>query len=137
MVIVFVDPIDISPPKKENEFRNWYRSGPFAINKQEYKIGESVFITASGLTPDDAGRAIFVLPNGTTKYISILFNGTDKSDFNQYFKPSISKARNICSTDDIIGDWTIVFQGTQYEPLRFRILNETISSELGNFQKVC
>jgi hypothetical protein len=136
-VIIFINPIDVSPPKKEDEFKNWHRSGPFAINKNEYQIGENVFIAVDGLMPSDIGNAIFVLPNGTTKYISIPFDGTQKPGFNQYFKPSISMARNICSTDDIIGDWTIIFQGTQYEPLRFRILNETVPTEQGNFQKVC
>ena len=137
LTIVFVGPIDVSAPKKEDEFRDWNRSGPFAINKLEYKVGDNVFFVVSGLTPNDIGNAVFVLPNGTTKYISISFDGTQKPGFNQYFKPSISKARSICSINDIIGEWTIIFQGTKYKPLKFRILNETIPSEIGNFQQVC
>jgi hypothetical protein len=136
-IIAFVGPIDVSTPKKESEFKNWNRSGPFAINKHEYRIGENIFLAVEGLTVTDVGNAVFVLPNGTTKYIVIPFDGTQKSGFNQYFKPSVSKARNICSTDDMIGDWTVVFQGTQYDPLRFRILNDTIPEEQGNFQRVC
>lgn len=137
LVVIFVGPIDISTPKAEDEFQNWNRSGPFAINKFEYKIGESVFIAVTDLAPDDIGNAIFVLPNGTTKYISIPFDGTQKSGFNQYFKPGISKSRHICSTSDIIGEWTIVFTKTEYQPLKFKILNETLPSESGNFQRVC
>lgn len=135
--IMFVKPIEITPPEKDDPFKNWNRSGPFAINKFEYKIGESVFVVAQNLALNDVGNAIFVLPNGTTKYISIQFDGSQKSGFNQYFKPSVSKSRNICTTDDIIGEWTVVFQGTQYAPLKFRVLNETIPSETGNFQRVC
>jgi hypothetical protein len=134
--IIFGGPIDISP-KKESEFKDWNRSGPFAINKDEYKIGENIFIAVEGLTPSDVGNAVFVLPNGTTKYISIPFDGSQKSGFNQYFKPAISKSRHICSVDDIIGNWTVVFQGTQYKPLKFKILNDTIPTEQGNFQRVC
>ena len=100
-------------------------------------IGENVFLAVGGLTTSDVGSAVFVLPNGTTKYISIQFDGAQKSGFNQYFKPSISKARSICSITDIVGEWTIIFQGTEYQPLKFRILNETIPSEIGNFQQVC
>jgi hypothetical protein len=137
LAILFVGPIDISPVKKESEFKNWNRSGPFAINKYEYKTGENLFIAVEGLAPSDVGNAVFVLPNGTTKYISIPFDGSQKSGFNQYFKPAISKGRHICSTDDIIGNWTVVFQGTQYKPLKFKILNETIPTEQGNFQRVC
>lgn len=135
--MVFVGPIDISAPKKDDEFKNWNRSGPFAINKLEYRVGENVFFAASNLRPRDIGNAIFVLPNGTTKYITIPFDGTQKSGFNQYFKPAVSKARSICSVNDIIGEWTIIFQGTEYETLKFRILNDTIPTEIGNFQQVC
>jgi len=135
--IVFVGPIDVSTPEKESEFIDWNRSGPFAINEHEYTIGENIFIAVEGLTAMDVGNAVFLLPNGTTQYMAIPFDGTQKSGFNQYFKPSISKTRNICSTDDIIGEWTVVFQGTQYDPLRFRILNETLTQEQGNFQRVC
>ena len=137
LVIVFVGPIDVSTPKKDDEFKDWNRSGPFAINKLEYRIGDNVFFAVNGLSPNDTGNAIFVLPNGTTKYISIPFDGAQKSGFNQYFKPSISKARSICSVNDIIGEWMIIFQGTEYEPLKFRILNDTIPTEIGNFQQVC
>ena len=137
LAIAFVGPIDVSTPKKEDEFKNWNRSGPFAINKFEYRVGENIFLAVNGLTPNDIGKAVFVLPNGTTKYISIPFDGTQKSGFNQYFKPSISKARSICSINDIVGGWTIIFQGTEYDQLKFRILNETIPSEIGNFQQVC
>ena len=135
--MVFVGPIDVSTPEKESEFIDWNRSGPFAINEHEYIIGENIFIAVEGLTPLDVGNAVFVLPNGTTKYIEIPFDGAEKSSFNQYFKPSVSKNRKICSTDDIIGEWTVVFQGTQYDPLRFRILNDTLSGEHGYFQRVC
>ena len=137
LAVIFVGPIDVSAPKKDNELKNWIRSGPFAINKLEYKVGDNVFFVASDLSPNDRGNAVFVLPNGTTKYISISFDGTQKSGFNQYFKPSISKARSICSINDIIGEWTVIFQGTEYTPLKFRILNETIPTEIGNFQQVC
>ena len=137
-VIVFVGPVDVSEPKeKVDEFKNWNRSGPFAINKKEYIIGENIFIAVEGLQPNDIGNIVFVLPNGTTKYISIPFNGMEKSGFNQYFKPSISKGRHICSVNDLAGEWTVVFTKTEYEPLKFRILNETIPTEVGIFQRVC
>lgn len=137
LAMIFVGPVDVSTPKKEDEFKDWNRSGPFAVNELEYRVGDNVFFVASDLTINDIGNAVFVLPNGTTKYISIPFDGTQKSGFNQYFKPSISKARAICSVNDIIGEWTIIFQGTDYQPLKFRILNETIPTEIGNFQQVC
>lgn len=137
ITIIFVGPIDVSTPKIENEFKNWNRSGPFAINKFEYKIGESVFMVVDGLTPNDVGNAVFVLPNGTTKYISIPFDGTQKPGFNKYFEPAVSSARHICSTDDLIGEWIVIFTNTEYQPLKFRVLNETLASEIGSFERVC
>jgi len=136
--IVFVKPINVVEPKQEeNTFNDWNRSGPFAINALEYKIGENVFMTVNGLGLNDAGNIVFVMPNGTTKYITIPFNGMEKPGFNQYFKPSISKGRGICSTDDLIGEWTVVFTQTEYVPLKFKILNDTIPTEVGLFQRVC
>lgn len=137
VAIVFVGPIDVVEPKVENEFKDWNRSGPFAINKFEYMIGDNVFIAVNGLQPTDIGNLIFVMPNGTTKYITIPFDGSNKTGFNQYFKPSISKARGICSIDDLIGEWTVVFQQTEYQPLKFRIINETVPGEVGLFQRIC
>ncbi len=136
--IVFVGPIDVARPKeKVDEFENWNRSGPFAINKHEYKMGENIFIVARNLQINDIGDMVFVMPNGTTKYITIHFDGSAKTDFNQYFKPSISKARKICSANDLIGEWTVVFTQTDYTPLKFRIINETLVGEETLFQRVC
>ncbi len=136
--IVFVGPVDVSIPEQEvDEFESWNRSGPFAINKKEYKVGENIFMAVGPLQTTDAGNIVFVMPNGTTQYISIPFNGAMKSDFNQYFKPSISKGRHICSIDDLVGEWIVVFTKTEYEPIKFRILNETIPTEVAIFAQVC
>ena len=43
-VLIFVKPIDINPQKKESDFKDWNKSGPFAINKKQYKIGENIFL---------------------------------------------------------------------------------------------
>ncbi|MEM2785810.1 MAG: hypothetical protein QXW37_09185 [Candidatus Nitrosotenuis sp.] len=136
--ILFVGPIDVARPKEQvDEFKNWNRSGPFAINKHEYKLGENIFIAINNLQPGDIGSMVFLMPNATRTYISIPFDATAKPGFNQYFKPSISKARNICSVDDLVGEWTVVFKGTNYSPLKFRIINQTIPGDETLFQRVC
>jgi len=135
--IIFVKPIDLTPQKKENDFKDWNRSGPFAINKKEYKIGENIFFVADGLAPGDSGNIVFHFPNVTRVYFPLPFDGEKKSSFNYYFKPALSKAKHICSTDELIGEWTIFFEGTQYKPLKFRILNETDPSQIGSFKRIC
>lgn len=136
--IIFVGPIDVAKPQqKEDPLKDWNRSGPFAINKHQYKLGENIFIVTDNLRPNDVGTMDFILPNGTTKYISIPFDGSDKTTFNQYFKPAISKARKICSVDDLVGGWTVIFRNTNYPPIRFEIINETIPGDQTLFQRVC
>ena len=82
--------------KPSDPFENWNRSGPFAINKHQYKLGETVFVSVNGLATNDVGKIIFGLPNGTTVYSTIPFDGGIKSEFNTYFTPSLLKARKIC-----------------------------------------
>jgi hypothetical protein len=136
--ILFVEPIDVAKPKETvNEFEGWNRSGPFAINKEEYKLSENIFIVIDSLQPGDMGSMIFLMPNATRAFISIPFDATAKPDFNQYFKPALSKARNICSVDDLIGEWTVVFKGTDYTPIKFRIINETFPGDEKIFRRVC
>ena len=137
VVIVYVGPIDISKPQEDDPFKDWNRSGHFAINKHEYKIGENIFISVNGLGPLDVGNMGFILPNGTTTYIAIQFDGSLKPQFNQYFEPGISKARMICSVSDILWEWTVVFKQTKYKPLKFKIINETLPGEEYQFQRVC
>lgn len=135
--LVFVEPIDVSPSLPKDEYEGWNRSGPFAISSFEYKIGENIFIVANNLRPDDIGNVVFVMPNGTAKYIAIPFNGMEKSGFNQYFKPSLSKNKKICDTNDLIGEWSAVFQGTNYKPIKFNIINETLRGEESVFSRIC
>ena len=134
---VFSSP-KLEKPEPKDPFENWNRSGPFAVNKFQYKLGESIFVAVSGLAPNDVGKIIFGLPNGTTVYSTVPFDGAIKSEFNTYFSPSLSKARKICSVDDIVGEWFVVFKDTKYKPMTFRIINETIDgSASSSFERVC
>ncbi|QLH08323.1 hypothetical protein [Candidatus Nitrosotenuis sp. DW1] len=133
---VFTSPkLEKTEPKDPLE--NWNRSGPFAINAFQYKLGENIFVTVNGLAPNDVGKIIFGLPNGTTVYSTVPFDGAVKSEFNTYFTPSLSKARKICSVDDIVGEWFVVFRDTEYKPITFRIINETIPGSEASFERVC
>lgn len=136
-VITLIGPVDVSTPTQEDQYKMWNTSGPFHVNKFEYFMGENIFIVAERLGSADIGNMVFVMPNSTKKYITIPFDGTQKEGFNQYFKPSLSKARNICSSDQLVGEWTVIFEGTYYEPIRFTIKNETLPTESGIFTRIC
>ncbi|TBR22462.1 MAG: hypothetical protein EPO63_07250 [Candidatus Nitrosotenuis sp.] len=133
--IVFTS-IKLEKVEPKDPFENWNRSGPFAINKAQYKLGETIFVSVNGLSSNDVGKIIFGLPNGTTVYSTIPFDGGIKSEFNTYFTPSLSKERKICSVNDIVGEWFVVFRDTKYKPITFEIINETIETT-SSFKRIC
>ena len=115
----------------ENEYsvkeREWQTSGPFQIDRKQYAIGEKIFLVTGGLNANEKGQIAFMRPLNATHYsvyFTIPFDGTVKPEFNYYLEPKISKTRGICSVDDIIGEWGIVFRGTDYPNLYFEITKE-------------
>ncbi len=117
----------------ENEYspkeREWITSGPFQIDRSQYAIGEKIFIAIGGLNINEKGQiAVMRLLNDTyySVYLTIPFDGSKKQEFNYYTEPQISKARGICSVDDITGKWAMVFRGTNYPNLNFEITNDVV-----------
>jgi len=128
----------------ENEYspkeREWVTSGPFQIDRSEYVLGEKIFLVIGGLEHDDKGQIAFLRPlNDTHKkvYQTIAFDGSKKNVFNYYVEPGLAKKNGICSIDDIVGDWTVVFRGTDYENLEFKIINQILPGDEVNYKPVC
>jgi len=139
------------------EKKQWITSGPFSIEKHQYYLGEKIFLTVSGIPISVSGEAVFFRPSeklipqefenmeGVTKdmlqtkekYLGIQFDGKSKENFNRYFEPRFNEFKNICSTSDLVGIWAIVFQGTDYEPIYFEILNQTASWDDRTFEPIC
>ena len=120
--------------------RDWPTSGPFKIDRSHYLLGETVFVQVDGLLPEEKGQIAFLRPLNETHYniyTTIPFDGKEKNHFNQYFKISISNARGICSVNDLIGTWLVVFQGTNYENIKFEIINEILRGEEKLMEPVC
>ncbi len=118
--------------------REWITSGPFQIDRSEYAIGESIFIRIGELGVDEKGQIAVMRPLNATHYsvyITIPFDGTDKPTANTYFNPQISKIRGICSVDDLMGKWALVFRGTNYPNLNFEITERTLPGT--NIETVC
>ena len=160
IIIVIVGIIGITNQEiTENEIEKpWITSGPFAIEKQEYYLGEKIFINARNIPIDVKAEMIFFRPTQTfdefdtsdkfkgiskdliskkIKYLTIKFDGKHKQNFNKYFEPKLSNLKNICSTNDLVGEWVIVFYGTQYTEIYFKILNQTSSWDERTFESVC
>jgi len=118
--------------------RDWQVSGPFEIDRTQYALGEKIFLRVGALTPDEKGQIAFLRPlNDThyTVYFTIPFDGF-KPSFNQFFQPSVAKTKGICSKDYLIGNWTVVFQGTNYPNLKFEIINLIVPGDEESYNKV-
>lgn len=112
--------------KSHNESKTqWIVSGPFAINKPQYKLGENVFMTVNGLQPNEIGNIWVITPQNKT-FTKIPFNGTAKDHFNYYFKPDTSRGAGISTTEELIGNWQVIFDLVKYQPLSFEVINETL-----------
>ena len=118
--------------------REWQTSGPFQIDRNEYAIGEKIFIRIGGLELDDIGQIAVMRPLNVTHYsvyITIPFDGAQKAGFNYYVEPGITKVRGICSVDDLMGKWSLVFRGTNYPNLYFNITERIVPGT--NTETVC
>ena len=120
--------------------REWITSGPFQIDRSEYVLGEKIFLRTGGLGFDEKGQVTFLRPLNTTHYevyLTIPFDGSDNSAFNYYLQPQLSKLRGFCSVDDFVGDWRVVFRGTDYPNLEFKITKNILPGDEEDFVSVC
>lgn len=135
---------DIEKINLENEYspkeREWLTSGPFQIDRSEYVLGEKIFLRIGGLGLDEKGQVAFLRPLNSTHYSvywTIPFDGADKPAFNYYLQPQLSKINKYCTADDFIGDWRVVFRGTDYPNLKFKIIDEVLPGEEDSYAPKC
>tara|TARA_B110000495_G_C22619196_1_gene369053 strand:+ start:34 stop:594 length:561 start_codon:yes stop_codon:yes gene_type:complete len=127
----------------ENPFipkeREWITSGPFKIDRSEYLLGEKIFVNIDELLINEKGKVVFLRPINSTHYSSyhnMIFDGTGQRN-NYYFTPDLSIISGICNTDDLIGNWKVVFQGTEYSDLKFKVTEEIIPGNEKRYESVC
>ena len=128
-----IDPFIATPRVWEKQ-----TSGPFQIDREKYVLGELVLIRIGDLQPNEKGQIVFLRPVNDTHYstyITIPFDGSQKISFNQYFKPALSRGSGICDKAELIGDWRVVFQGTNYENLSFEMVDKYIPGEEENYEE--
>ncbi len=128
-------------PDEEDPFisapRVWQTSGPFQIDREQYVLGELVLVRIGDLATNEKGQIAFLRPLNETHYdvyITIPFDGSEKISFNQYFKPSLSRGLGICTKADLLGNWTVVFQNTTYNQLKFEIVDRFVPGEEENYE---
>ncbi len=120
--------------------REWITSGPFQIDRSEYLLGEKIFLIIGGLSSEEKGQVAFLRPLNSTHYSvywTIPFDGAKKSTFNYYLQPQLSKINGFCTIDDLVGDWRVVFRGTDYPPLKFKITENILPGDEDSYEPVC
>jgi hypothetical protein len=141
IVIAVISTIIVISAYYSNEQRRielenqWITSGPFSINKNQYKLGDYVFMSVQNLQPTDVGKIVIVNPKGST-YDIIPFNGTMKTSFKQFFKPNTQRNQALCTPEDLVGEWSLVFQGTSYKSIPFKIIDEWIPGSQAEIKPV-
>jgi len=154
--IVIGGAIEFNSEKETGAVQWRAASGPFQIEKYEYYLGEKIFINAVNIPADVSGEMMFLRPapdginkypkelegipaeliSKKIKYLSISFDGKDKQNFNRFFEPRYNEWKGICDRNDLVGEWIIVFPGTQYENMYFTILNQTMPGDPRLFESM-
>ena len=118
--------------------RDWPTSGPFKIDRSQYLLGEKIFVNIDTLTLSDKGTMKFLIPLNDTSYktyYSMPFDGSrDRNNF--YFTPDLSKARGICDKTQLIGNWKVIFEGTNYSDLEFKVIDRILPGEVYRYGNV-
>ena len=135
---------EIEKENLENEYlpkdREWITSGPFQIDRSEYVLGEKIFLRTVGLEFNEKGETVFLRPLNSTHYsvyLTIPFDGSGNAAYNYYLDPQLSKIKGHCTVDDFIGDWRVVFRGTDYPNLEFKITEQILPGTESSFEPVC
>ena len=130
--------------KSENEYmikdREWITSGPFQIDRSEYAFGEKIFVRMGGLGIEEKGEIALFRPLNSTHhevYHTIPFDGADKAGFNYYLEPKLLRSEGICNVNDLLGDWYVIFRGTDYPRLEFKIVEKFVPGVEETFEPVC
>ena len=115
-------------------------SGYFQIDRKQYNIGEKIFLNGDYLGKSDKGSILFLRPiNDThrTSYMTIPFDGEKNSKISYFLEPKLNKDKGICSIEDLVGVWSIVFYQTTYENIQFEIKNQISDWDKRTFEPVC
>ena len=129
----------------EEKIRNdldekWNISGKFQIDKTEYMLGEKIFINIVDLDENEKGSMKFLRPLNDTHYTvyrDIKFDGSKKTSANLYIGPQLYEIKKICSVDDLVGEWIVKLEGTEYEDIKFTITDEQLLGTEKNYESVC
>ena len=106
--------------------------GPLQINKDKYLLGENVYVILKDLRPQDKGTVQFFTPDGTL-YNEMGFNGENRDFQKKYFKPGLLKSKNLCEKEQLVGTWTVMFEGYEEFKLYFQMMPDILPNQESHF----
>ena len=107
--------------------------GPLQINKDKYLLGENVYVILNNLRPQDKGTVQFFTPGGIL-FNEMGFNGENKDYAKMYFKPGLLKSKNLCEQKDLVGTWTVMFEGYEQAKLYFEMTPDILPNQESHFE---
>jgi len=119
--------------KKQHEII-W--SGVVGVTKYQHRLGDDVFLVIRNLQPNEKDTLHIFTPKGV-EYKTIFYDGAFKSNFNQYFYPDTNANLNICTPEDLVGIWKIVFEEGSYDTLEFEMTNKWVGGAEASITVVC
>ena len=122
-------------PKK----REWVSSGPFKLDRSEYILGERLFVNLDYIDKNTKGQMIFskiINDTHSYHYKKIKFDGS-KVQNNFYIGMNLNMIRGLCNAEQLIGNWELRFEGTNYESIKFKVLDEILPGSEKSYQPVC
>ena len=125
-------------PYKPKE-REWNSSGPFKLDRSEYVLGERLFVNLDYVDKSTKGEMIFTkIINNTHvyEYKKVKFDGS-KPQYNFYIGINLNPIRGLCNVDQLIGNWELRFEGTNYESIKFKVLDQILPGSESNYEAVC
>ena len=106
--------------------------GPLQINKDKYLLGENVYVILKDLRPQDKGTVQFFTPGGIV-YDEMGFNGENRDFQKKYFKPGLLKSKNLCEKEQLVGTWTVMFEGYEQAKLYFEMMPDILPNQESHF----
>ena len=118
--------------------RKWVTSGPFKIDRSEYILGEKIFVNIDGITNFDRGEVMTYRPINSTHFKIhhvMPFDGSAQRN-NYYFTPDLNELRGICSAEQLVGEWKMVFDGTEHSDIKFKVVEKIMPGYEERYQTI-
>ncbi len=120
----------------EGKQHDYVTSGPVSVTQYKHRLGDDVFLVVSGLQPNEKDTLHIFTPKGV-EYKTIPYDGSKKSNFKQYFYPDTFATLKICTPEDLVGIWKIVFEDGSYSTLEFEITDEWVAGAEASIKVEC